>query len=478
MSVPALSRLLPVAFAFFAGAASLHAATFMVDTTTDSIDAEPGNGVCADADGQCSLRAAIQEANALIGADMIVLPKGTYTLTLAGIDEDASATGDLDITDDTSIVGDGADATIVDANALDRIFDLFPADDTRKIEVSMSQLTARNGQISGGGEAGASVGVGFRIAASVHLVLDDVSVRGNRSTGMYQGLAFDSTGCIDGNRVRILDNRDTGPDGSMSARATVYLHGDAGNSEGACFSLTDSEISGNRADWAGAIFSDFVPITLRRSLVSENESRLFGAMTLDIQADTLLENVTISGNRSLSGAIMLDAGSHLTLVHSTVTANVGSCCGGGLTNFGGFTVLANSIVAGNIADSSPDCYGFTSLGGNIIGNTSGCPHTNDPSDQYDVDPGLQALADNGGLTRTHLPGARAIDRALSEMCKKTDQRGYPRPVDGDDDGNARCDVGAVEVGAEPPLPKDDAIFTDGFESSTGKPERPTPMPAV
>jgi hypothetical protein len=43
-----------------------------------------------------------------------------------------------------------------------------------------------------------------------------------------------------------------------------------------------------------------------------------------------------------------------------------------------------------------------------------------------------------------------------EGCPAVDQRGLLRPRDGDGDGHARCDRGAVELGA--------ALFVDGFES--------------
>src|SRR5215210_21419 len=56
-------------------------AVFNVNTTADTVDATPGNGVAADAAGNTSLRAAIMEANALAGADTINVPAGTYRLT-------------------------------------------------------------------------------------------------------------------------------------------------------------------------------------------------------------------------------------------------------------------------------------------------------------------------------------------------------------------------------------------------------------
>src|SRR5919197_1300453 len=75
-----------------------HAASFTVDSTADAVDAAPGDGACAPAGGTCTLRAAVQETNALGGTNTINVPAGTYTLTLAGVDEDAAASGDLDVT--------------------------------------------------------------------------------------------------------------------------------------------------------------------------------------------------------------------------------------------------------------------------------------------------------------------------------------------------------------------------------------------
>ena len=67
-----------------------QAATFTVDDFGDSVDAIPGNGVCANGAGACSLRAAIQEANAFAGADKINLP-GAVLLDIPGAGEDLAA---------------------------------------------------------------------------------------------------------------------------------------------------------------------------------------------------------------------------------------------------------------------------------------------------------------------------------------------------------------------------------------------------
>ena len=72
-----------------------------MNTNVDLPDANPGNGVCetASGNGVCTLRAAIQEANALAGADTIILPPNTYLLTVVS---------ELGITDSLTITGGGA----------------------------------------------------------------------------------------------------------------------------------------------------------------------------------------------------------------------------------------------------------------------------------------------------------------------------------------------------------------------------------
>ena len=90
------------------------AATFTVNSTADLPDASTGDGACATGnltpggDAECTLRAAIQESNALPGfpPEQVKLPAGTYLLTA----------GTLEITSSLSIKGSGSDSTIVDGN--------------------------------------------------------------------------------------------------------------------------------------------------------------------------------------------------------------------------------------------------------------------------------------------------------------------------------------------------------------------------
>ena len=64
LSVFIILNLLTLSFTVPARAQMINAA-FIVNTTADTNDANVGNGVCADASSQCSLRAAMQEAKDL-----------------------------------------------------------------------------------------------------------------------------------------------------------------------------------------------------------------------------------------------------------------------------------------------------------------------------------------------------------------------------------------------------------------------------
>src|SRR2546427_953754 len=104
--------------------------SFTVDDTTDAVDADLTDGICRTITGTCSLRAAIQQANASTGTeDTVVLADGgIYTLTIldGGLDEAFAASGDLDIRDDLVItVANSGRATIAGGPGWDdRIFEL------------------------------------------------------------------------------------------------------------------------------------------------------------------------------------------------------------------------------------------------------------------------------------------------------------------------------------------------------------------
>jgi hypothetical protein len=129
--------------------------------------------------------------------------------------------------------------------------------------------------------------------------------------------------------------------------------------------------------------------------------------------------------------------SNPTLTNVTFYNNSASY-GGGMDNTYSNPTVTNAILWGNTSDqingsatvTNSDIQGWGELtNGNI-----------------DQDPLLGPQADNGGFTLTHaLPyGSPAIDAGSPGTCPATDQRGLPRPVDGNGYGVERCDMGAYE----------------------------------
>lgn len=451
-------------------------ADFLVTTTADSVDAAPGDGVCADADDACSLRAAVQEANALPGADQIELPAGRYVLSLAGPLEDLAASGDLDVHEALTIVGagagTGADATILDGNAADTVLELH-ADAT---SVRLERLTISNGYFEAACTDFSCAGAaGLFVRTGVEATLRHVDFRNNRTQRFNSMSAVLNHGCIDGDHVRVIGN------GPVDANGLVPAAPFGGAFEAVdpppCITLDHSEFAGNLGNRSGAMQLRFTRMTLRRSLIEGNVGKDTGAFNFDVANDVLLENVTISGNRAnVYGALLHDGHSEARLNHVTITDNEGGVVGGIADANDRPLVLSNTIVSGNRLidpqpwDPAPDCAGdFASAGGVLIGSrvqpgpsappdpATQCVIEPVPGDQFDTPLALGELADHGGFTRTILPVDSAIDTAVAEHCTQTDQRDLPRPV------GAGCDLGAVELEA------DDTLFADGFDAVKPRP---------
>jgi hypothetical protein len=548
-----------------AGAAKQPAAapraTWTVDTTADTVDAQIGDGRCADANGSCSLRAAVQEANATFGLDEITVPAGHYALTLGGADEDAAATGDLDIREDLTLVGpDGRDTTVLAAAVDDRVLDI-----TCAAEVSLQGLTVRDGHAGSGG--------GIRSVG--YLQLSDSAVVHNSAVMERPGADPSGNGGGIANRrgtVRLVNTEVTdnaagyagggveNVEGEVAVIDSLFRNNDAGYEGGGIASggwggdavlvfnsrfednsagyeggavqlgswaesalvVSRSSFDGNSADYSGGALElgswgsttvsidastfagntagnqggglnagnwGITTVTIRDSTFVENQSDGAGGglhggswgttqITLDNvtlsangansgaglayvgKGGLVLRNSTLSGNTATqSGGGLLASNHHddvsaATLIHTTVFGNMAKRGSGVAVDRGSAVALLNSIVAGG---SGSNCDMSQ------VGDVHGGPANLDSDGSCQlggaaVDPQLGPLGDNGGLTRTHLPGpgSPAIDGADAADCPATDQRGAPRPH------GAGCDIGAVEVGAavpgvsgtaqEPPMP--------------------------
>src|SRR5262245_38266410 len=103
----------------------LTPADFLVNTFGDTTAVNLITG--QDSAGNISLRSAIQAANSIGGSNSITLPAGSAMLSIGGAGEDATASGDLDIKNNLTITGAGANLSRIDASTFptsgrDRVF--------------------------------------------------------------------------------------------------------------------------------------------------------------------------------------------------------------------------------------------------------------------------------------------------------------------------------------------------------------------
>jgi hypothetical protein len=239
--------------------------------------------------------------------------------------------------------------------------------------------------------------------------------------------------------------------------------------------IKNSIVSGNTGP---GIFNSgtLTTLTIQNSTISGNTdsgvTNVYGTLTI--------ENSTISGNTTkFDGGGVYNYGGRLTITNSTISGNTANKGGGGVSNFPGCfysgfygtpctdasLTLNNSLIAGNQAavapelanDSIVNANNFNLFGSNGNAGVSGfTPGPNDIVPSVSVEKILGSLKFNGGPTRTHalVAGSPAIDAGDPGGCSNnsgsllsTDQRGFARHVDGNNDGTARCDIGAVEFGA-------------------------------
>lgn len=251
--------------------------------------------------------------------------------------------------------------------------------------ITIRGLTIANGFVDDFGR-----GAGLAVTGPARLVLEDCRITGN--------VAYNGGGiAIDAGRARI-------------ARCTIDGNQTNGNSgagivNGSILHLVDSTVSNN---------------------ATSGEERAGGGLLVEseLPTTTIVQSSTFSGNAAPIGSnVMILAGAVIEIDS---------------------TVLANPQGGGN-------CEGEVLSDGDNLADDDSCG-LGEVGDLESVDALLAPLGDNGGPTDTHLPlpGSPLIDGGDSDSCfSTTDQRGSLRPLDGDGDGMAACDIGAVEVLPEP-----------------------------
>jgi CSLREA domain-containing protein len=401
--------------------APAQAATIDVTTEADAL---------AD-DGQCSLREALNAANgdtagggcaAGAGTDTIALPAGVFELSIAGGDENANATGDLDATSDVDFRGAGAERTVIRATTTDRILDV-PAGKT----VSVDGLTMTGGRAPAGaagapatgadgaagqpgagatGGAGGAGSDGGSILNAGTLTVSNVIMRNSRAgNGGNGGVAIGGAGGTDaaGGTAMGGPGGAGGHGGAIANRGTLVVRrtvirsaraGDGGRGGGAGGGVGGAA-SGNNAGAGGgagvgplggpggaggAIYTTDLgdatgAITIEDSTISSNSAGSGGRGGTAIGGDGGAGAGTgaggaagagTGGNASpggAGGAIAVTGSPPTTITGSAIVANSGGAGGAGGIAAGGYGAADGPGSGGGGGAGAPGLGGAGAAGG-------------------------------------------------------------------------------------------------------------------
>lgn len=409
------------------GAISAQAATCTVNVLTDTGAGSGGAG------GTGDLRYCITQTNAAGGADTInAFLTGTILLN-----------SNLPyISDSLTINGGSQIFFIIDAQSGPNRRG-FEVDAPAGVNVTLRNLTIRNGNIT---SSGIGSGGGISLISGATLNLDFVTITNNVSVDGGAGIN------VNASNLNITNSRITGNNSTASGAG-----GGGINFFNGTLFMSATTISGNTASNGGGIAFVFVnPARIENSTISGNNGSRGGGFY--VAASTVrLSNATISNNTATElggGFVNASTSGSTTLRNCTVAGNIGTNSGGGFYNFGNTTtVIANTIIADNSAINGADV--LNSFSGIVIGDGANIVETgfagsggvggNGSISQ--VDPLLNLLVNNGGLTQTQsfAPNSPARDAGVngealntSSVALTTDQRGT---------GFSRFVGSAVDIGA-------------------------------
>lgn len=354
-----------------AGADKKQGDRYRVTTTADTVDVAPGDGRCADADGECSLRAAVQEANATPGTDNIRLSKKTYTLTMGDTGDDSAASGDLDITDSIHIDGKGASIDLAELG--DRAFDI-----SSNTTASIDRLSIINGAPPEGESGGAVRNAGT-------LTLDRVTASGNTVAG-----AGASGGAVFNNSTLTVVKSDLS--GNSATRAGGAIEANGGTTIVDRSTMNDNTAgdmpgNGGALHLTGAGYVEVTRTTVDGNVAASEGGGLWNSAvgTMVISNSTITDNAANGVEADNGGGGLFndgnddDGGGTMTVAKTTVTGNtatMGSGSGGGIFNGNGALSVSKSTISGNEAARAGGAIetvnGITSVTkSELTGNTAG-----------------------------------------------------------------------------------------------------------
>jgi hypothetical protein len=353
------------------------ATVFTVDTVLDQIDDNTSDGNCHTATGNCSLRAAVMEANNGSG-DTIVVPTGTYTLTLTG-------NGDLELRQDVTLLGAGPNLTIIQGNPAgwsDRILRV-----RNHANATVSGVTIRYGHAFdyGGGiyvvtgtlalnnsvivSNTANRGGGIYNADQVTITLSTIMSNSIPSSGDFGGGVYNAVGGY-AYVTRTL----------IKGNAAYYSGGGIYNADQLTLTLStimSNSIVGPFSFFGGGVYNAAGGYAyMTRTLIQGNVSPGGSGFYNDSGAQAQLNFSTISSNHAITGGgagLWNNGIADLTFV--TVTQNLAANGAGGVTNGkGANAIIVDPFIADNIGFVGGvynDVTGTLILaGGSVVSNTA------------------------------------------------------------------------------------------------------------
>lgn len=395
---------------------------YRVTKTEDSAD-----GRC---DTDCSLREAVLQSNERPGA--VLVPAGRYPVR-GGLDFGIRNAGG------ENVYGAGMDETVVDGLGEGRVATYpFQAGSLRVLTHGLHDLTLTNGATTENG--------GAVYGDEAYFVFDRVALRD--SSAQSGGAAYIQYGATSFYESLVSGNRARGNGGGLSLLKHRF------EALGSTFARNESQAPSSRLGGGGVYADGFRFLRLINTTISGNRAMAdAGGLLLRNSAVVEMNNVSIVGNtfgesdpQSRAGGLLIEDSVDVRIHNSVLSGNHA------------FDDAADSSDCESVSESSPPLalstsYVFVQAPGSCAFPSSG--------DQIGLDAQLLPLGLYDSRLPVHVPapGSPLIDAGdPGDGCAGSDARGVERPQDGDGDGVARCDIGAIEW-----TPSANVIFADGFE---------------